>query len=65
LCLFYFGDAIYPKLISYRAMLNVSAISPYTGLQNWWSLVRWKQGLKELLKINFSSILHLWTCVQT
>jgi hypothetical protein len=35
LCLFYSGDAICPRLISDRAMLNVSTISPCTGLQNW------------------------------
>jgi hypothetical protein len=27
-------------------------------------LMRWKQGLKELLKIKFYSIVHLWTCAQ-
>jgi hypothetical protein len=53
LCLFYSGDAICPKLISDRASLNVSAISPCTGLQNWWSFMRWKEGLKEILKITF------------
>jgi flagellar biosynthesis protein FlhB len=47
-----------------RATLNVSAISPCTGLQNWWFLMRWKEGLKELLNISFSSIVHLCTCAQ-
>jgi flagellar biosynthesis protein FlhB len=47
-----------------RATLNVSAISPCTGLQNWWFLMRWKEGLKELLNISFSSIVHVWTCAQ-
>jgi hypothetical protein len=28
-------------------------------------LMRWKEGLKELLNINFSSIVHLWTRGQT
>jgi hypothetical protein len=42
LCLFYSVDAICPKLLSNRAALNVSAISPCTGLQNWWSLMHWK-----------------------
>jgi hypothetical protein len=35
LCLFYSGDAICPMLISDCAALNVSVISPCTGLQNW------------------------------
>jgi hypothetical protein len=64
LCLFYFGDAICPRLISDCVSLNVSAISPCTGLQSWWFLMRWKAGLKEILKIKFSSIVHLWTDVQ-
>jgi hypothetical protein len=64
LCLFYSGDAICPRLISDCATLNVFAISPCTGLQNWWFLMRWKEGLKELLNIKFSSIVHLWTCAQ-
>jgi hypothetical protein len=57
LCLFYSDDAIYPK--------RVFAISPCMGIQNWWFLMHWKDGLMELLKINFSSIVHLWTCAQT
>jgi hypothetical protein len=64
LCLFYSGNAICPSLISDCAALNVFAISPCTGLQNWWFLMHWKEGLKELLNIKFSSILHLWTCAQ-
>jgi hypothetical protein len=64
LCLFYSGDAICPKLISDCAALNVSAISPYTSLQNWWSLMRWKDGLKGLLKIRFSSNVHIWTVLK-
>jgi hypothetical protein len=47
-----------------RATLNVSTTSPCTGLQNWWFLMRWKEGLKELLNINFSFILHLLTRAQ-
>jgi hypothetical protein len=35
LWLFYSGDAICPRLISDRAALNVSAIYPCTGLENW------------------------------
>jgi hypothetical protein len=53
LCLFYSGDAICPRLISDCAALNVFAIFPCTGLQNWWFLIRWKEGLKYLLNINF------------
>jgi hypothetical protein len=34
------------------------------GLQNWWFLMHWKEGLKEVLNINFSSIVHLWTFAQ-
>jgi hypothetical protein len=56
LCLFYSGDAICPRLISDCAALNVSIISPCTGLQNWWFLMCWKEYLKDLLNINFSSI---------
>jgi hypothetical protein len=65
LCLFYSGDEICAKLISDRVMLNVSTICLCTNLQNWWSLMHWKEGLKELLNINFSSIVHLWTRAQT
>jgi hypothetical protein len=61
LCLFYSGDAICPRLILDSAELNVSTISPCTDLQNWWFLMHWKEDLKELLNINFSSIVHLWT----
>jgi hypothetical protein len=64
LCQFYSGDAICPRLILYCAALNGFAISHCTSLQNWWFLMHWKQGLKELLKIKFSSIVHLWTCAQ-
>jgi hypothetical protein len=31
------------------------------GLQNWWFLMCLKGDLKEILNINFSSIVHLWT----
>jgi hypothetical protein len=64
LCLFYSGDAICLRLILDCAALNGSVTSPCTGLQNWWFLMSWKEGLKELLNINFSSIVHLWTCAQ-
>jgi hypothetical protein len=46
------------------AQRSVSAISPCTDLQNWWFLMRWKGDFKELLNINFSSIVHLWTHAQ-
>jgi hypothetical protein len=42
-----------PRLISDCATLNVFAISPCTGLQNWWFLMNWKEGLKDLLNIKF------------
>jgi hypothetical protein len=64
LCLFYSGDAICPRLISDCATLNVSAISPCTSLQNWWFLMHWKGDLKEIMNINFYSIVNLWTCAQ-
>jgi hypothetical protein len=44
-----------------------SMVLPYLIVRvfkNWWFLMRWKQGLKEFLKIKFSSIVHLWTCAQ-
>jgi hypothetical protein len=65
LCLFYSGDAICPRLISDCAALNVFAISPCTGLQNWWFLMRSKGDLKELMNMNITSIVHLWSCAQT
>jgi hypothetical protein len=46
------------------AALNVSAISSCTGLQNWLFLMCWKGDFMELLNINFSFILHLWTRAQ-
>jgi hypothetical protein len=52
------------KAISDCAALNVFAIYPCTGLQNWRFLMRWKEGLKEFLNIKFSCIVHLWTCAQ-
>jgi hypothetical protein len=64
LCLFYSGDAICPKLISDCVAHYISAISPCTGLQNWWSLMFWKEDLKELMNIKLSSIVHLWTRAQ-
>jgi hypothetical protein len=53
LCQFYSGDAICPRLISDCAVLNGFAISHCTGLQNWWFLMRWKQGWRSFWKINF------------
>jgi hypothetical protein len=44
LCQFYSGDAICPRLISNCAALNGFAISHCTGLQNWWFLMRLKEG---------------------
>jgi hypothetical protein len=64
LCPFYSGDAIWPRLISDCTTLNVFAICPCTGIQNWWFLMCWKEGLKELLNIKFSSIVHFWPCAQ-
>jgi hypothetical protein len=61
----YFTPAIqYVQGWFQTATLNVFTISPCTGLQNWWFLMRWKEGLKKLLNIKFSSIVHLWTCTQ-
>jgi hypothetical protein len=49
-----------PK-ISERATLNVFSITPCTGLQTRWFLMRWNGNLMELLNISFSSSVHLWT----
>jgi hypothetical protein len=56
LCQFYSGDAICPKWFQTRSAQCFCHIS--------WFLMRWKEGLKELLNISFSSILHIWTCAQ-
>jgi hypothetical protein len=45
LWLFYSDDAVCLRLISNCATLNVFAISPCTGLQNWWFLMHWKEYL--------------------
>jgi hypothetical protein len=55
---FYFGDEICPE-ISERATLNVFSITPSTGLQIRWFLMRWNGDLMELLNISFSSFVHL------
>jgi hypothetical protein len=55
---FYFGDEIRPE-IPERATLNVFSITPCTGLQIRWFLMRWNGNLMELLHISFSSFLHL------
>jgi hypothetical protein len=55
---FYFGDEICPE-ISERATLNVFSITPCTGLQTCWFLMRWNGNLMELLDISFSSFVHL------
>jgi hypothetical protein len=60
---FYFGDEICPE-ISERATLNVSSITPCTGLQTRWFLMCWNGNLMELLDISFSSFVHLWTSSQ-
>jgi hypothetical protein len=60
LCLFYFGGEICPE-ISERATLNVFSITPRTGLQTCWFLMRWNGKLMELLDISF---LHLYTSEQ-
>jgi hypothetical protein len=57
---FYFGDEICPK-ISERATLNVFSITPCTGLQTCWFLMRWNRNLMELLNISF---FHLYTSEQ-
>jgi hypothetical protein len=51
---FYFGDEIGPE-ISERATLNVFSITPCTGLQIRWFLMRWNSNLMELLDILFYS----------
>jgi hypothetical protein len=58
--LFYFGDEICPE-ISERASLNVFSITPCTGLQIHWFLIRWNGNLMELLNISF---FHLYTSEQ-
>jgi hypothetical protein len=58
--LFYFNDEICLE-ISERAMLNVFSITPCTGLQIRWFLMRWNGNLMELLDISF---LHLYTSEQ-
>jgi hypothetical protein len=55
---FYFGDEICPE-ISERATLNVFSITPCTGLQTCWFLMRWNGNLMELLDIPFSLFVHL------
>jgi hypothetical protein len=62
--LLYSGDAIYPKLFSARAPLNVFTVTPFTGLQTHWFSMRWKGNLIELMNILFSSFVHLWKYVQ-
>jgi hypothetical protein len=49
---FYFGDEICPE-ISERATLNVFSITPCTGLQIRWFLMRWNGNLMELPNISF------------
>jgi hypothetical protein len=55
---FYFGVEIYPE-ISERATPNVFSITPCTGLQTRWFLMRWNENLMELLTISFSSFVHI------
>jgi hypothetical protein len=54
----HFGDEICPE-ISERATLNVFSITPCTGLQIRWFLMRLNVNLMELLDISFSSFVHL------
>jgi hypothetical protein len=55
---FYFGDEICPE-ISERATLNVFSITPCTGLQIHWFLMRWNGNLMELLNTSFYLFVHL------
>jgi hypothetical protein len=55
---FYFGDEFCPE-ISESATLNFFSITPYTGLQIRWFLMRWNGNLMELLNISISSFVHL------
>jgi hypothetical protein len=55
---FYFGDEICPE-IPERATLNVMSITPCTGLQTHWFLMRLNGNLMELLDISFSPSVHL------
>jgi hypothetical protein len=55
---FYFGDEICPE-ISEPATLNVFSITPCTGLQTCWFLMRWNGNLMELLDTSFSPFVHL------
>jgi hypothetical protein len=55
---FYFGDEICPE-ISERATLNVLSVTPCTGLQTRWFLMRWNGNLMELLDTSFSPFVHL------
>jgi hypothetical protein len=55
---FYFGDEICPE-ISERATLIVFSITPCTGLQTRWFLMRWNGNLMELLDTSFSPFVHL------
>jgi hypothetical protein len=56
--LFYFGVQICPE-ISKRATLNVFSITPRTGLQTCWFLMRWNGNLMELLDISLFSFVRL------
>jgi hypothetical protein len=60
---FYFGDEICPE-ISERKTLNVFSITPCTGLQTCWFLMRWNDSLMELLDTSFSPFVHLLTSSQ-
>jgi hypothetical protein len=58
--LFYFCDEICPEILE-RATLKVFSITPCTGLQIRWFLMRWNGNLMEILNIYF---LHLYTSEQ-
>ena len=62
LCPFYSVSASWPGLISERVTPKDLVVTPCTGLLKCWILMRWKENLMELLNIQFSSFVHLWTC---
>jgi hypothetical protein len=51
-----------PGLISERVTPKDLVVTPCTGLQKCWISMHWKEDLVELLNIQISSFVHLWTC---
>jgi len=49
------------KRIFLAVVLKDFITTPCTDLQTWQFLIRWKEYLMELLNIQFSSIVHLWS----